>query len=461
MKTDKRIAIPYVTAEILRNRPFRYVWVGQGISLLGDQLFAVGLPWLVLQLTGSALATGSVLALIAVPRALFMLLGGAVTDHFNPRVVMLASNVGRLFLVAALSILTIWGFVRFWMLYPFALLFGFADAFFFPAQAAIVPRLVGPVPQHLSMGNALMQGTAQLAMFVGPTLAGLLIALVGRHVSSGPVSDRLGIGFALALDALTFIASIVALMLVRPESAAKGRGPASPLSVDLSLSQNEGQAQKDKPVAGGVVRSIGEGLALIWADKALRYYFSLIALATFLLLGPFSVGIPVLAHTRYAEGAMALGAILSSFGGGSLLGIAGAALAPRPTGRSFPAIMLTLCSLLGAGLVLLGVTNALAPAAIASFIMGCAQGYVMIQWITWLQLRTPAHMLGRTMSVLMFSVLGLAPFSHAVAGALIELNATVLLVGAGLLIVMVVSTAALSPSVWKLGDKGSGQTQRS
>ena len=414
---------------ILRDRNFRFLWIGQGISLLGDQLYIVALPWLVLQLTGSAFATGSVLALVAVPRAVFMLLGGALTDRLSPRVVMLASNLARLALVATLSVLTLTGVVQLWMLYIFALLFGFADAFFFPAQGAIVPRLVGA--EHLQIGNAVIQGTAQLAMFVGPTLAGLMIALLGRRTASGSVPDSFGIGAALGLDALTFIASVVALSLMR-----MGRQETPDVA----------------PKKTSVVRSILEGLTAIWEDAALRYYFILIAAATFLLLGPFAVGIPVLAHSRYTEGAMALGTILSSFGAGSLIGIVIAAVTPRPSGRAFPAVMLIMCAFLGIGLVLLGLSLALAPAALAALVLGFAQGYVVIQWITWMQIRTPAHMLGRTMSVLMFSVVGLAPLSNAAAGALIQLHPTVVMVSAGALIVLVVSVGALSPSVWQIGQ---------
>src|SRR5713226_3608991 len=81
-------------------RNFRLLWIGESISLLGDQFYMIALPWLVLQLTGSALALGTVMALAGIPRAVFMLLGGALVDRFSPRSVMIASNVARLALVA-------------------------------------------------------------------------------------------------------------------------------------------------------------------------------------------------------------------------------------------------------------------------------------------------------------------------------------------------------------------------
>jgi MFS family permease len=79
----------------LKVRDFRLVWFGESISLLGDQFYFVALSWLVLQLTGSGLALGSILAVAGLPRAIFMLIGGALTDRFSPRLLMLASDTSR------------------------------------------------------------------------------------------------------------------------------------------------------------------------------------------------------------------------------------------------------------------------------------------------------------------------------------------------------------------------------
>src|SRR6478672_4427149 len=119
-------------ASPLSVRNFRLLWVGEGISLLGDQFYMIALPWLVLQLTGSALALGTVMALASIPRAVFVLVGGAFVDRFSPRSVMIASNFARLVLVALLSALVLTNTIRIEMLYGFALAFGLADAFYFP-----------------------------------------------------------------------------------------------------------------------------------------------------------------------------------------------------------------------------------------------------------------------------------------------------------------------------------------
>jgi MFS family permease len=425
-------------AEVFGNRDFRLLWSGEGISLIGDQFYMVALPWLVLQLTGNAFAIGTVLALVAIPRAIFMLIGGALTDRLSPRVIMLCSNLSRMVLVAALGILTVTGLIELWMLYTFALLFGLADAFFFPAQSAIIPRLLGP--ERLQTGNAVIQGTAQLSVFLGPVLAGTLIALLDGGGVAGAVPDMWGIGVAFMIDAVSFLASAVTLAMVKL--------PPLPAVV--------GAVGSPEPAActgrGGLFSSIGDGLALVWKDKTLRYYFGLIAVVNLLMTGPISVGIPVLADSRYGGGAAAFGVILSAFGGGSLVGVVVAGVRRRPAARRFPMIMLGLTGSMGIGLALLGLLSSTPAAAVVAALMGLGQGYVVIQFITWLQLRTAPHMLGRMMSVLMFAVVGLSPLSSTVAGALIQWNPVAVMVGAGLLMFAVVGIAALSPSVWRLGD---------
>jgi MFS family permease len=121
-------------AHVLRNHNFRLLWIGEGISLLGDQFYLIALPWLVLSLTGNPLAVGTVLAMAGIPRALFMLVGGALTDRFTPRKLMINSNLARMILTGLLAALVMANLIQLWMLYVSALLFGFVDAFFFPAQ---------------------------------------------------------------------------------------------------------------------------------------------------------------------------------------------------------------------------------------------------------------------------------------------------------------------------------------
>ena len=104
----------------LRLRDFRLVFTGESISLLGDQFHFVALAWLTLQLTGSGLALGTVLMAAAIPRAVFMLVGGALSDSLSPRSLMLVSNALRSVVVALIAFLVLSGNAQLWQLYVLA-----------------------------------------------------------------------------------------------------------------------------------------------------------------------------------------------------------------------------------------------------------------------------------------------------------------------------------------------------
>jgi hypothetical protein len=388
---------------LLRNRNFRLFWVGESISLLGDQFQIIALPWLVLQMTGDALAMGTVLALAGVPRAVFALLGGAMTDRLSPRRVMLASNVVRMALVAGMAGLILFGAPQLWMIYTFALAFGLADAFFYPAQNAIVPRLVGK--DDLQLANSLVQGVMQLSLFAGPVLAGIVIAAFS---GAGSEASTVGIGAAFAIDAATFLVSAAALWALN-------------------------EAPIERPDEDqGVFRAIAEGLRLVWDEPVLRTIFILIAAANFLVVGPIDVGVPTLAGTRLPEGARAFGLIMSAFGGGSLIGLALAGGLPRPPQRVLGLVLTVVWSVMGVFLALMGLLASTPPIAAASFFMGVANSYVVITFITWLQLRVPEALMGRVMSLLMFVSVGLLPLSTTISGVVGQWNLVALFVGGGL-----------------------------
>jgi MFS family permease len=409
-------------------RNFRLLWIGEGISLLGDQFYMIALPWLVLQLTGSALALGTVLALAGVPRALFMLIGGAFVDRFSPRSVMIASNFARLVLVALLSALVLTNNIRVEMLYGFALAFGLADAFFFPGQSAIVPQLL---PQdQLQAGNTFVQGTAQLSLFLGPVLAGGLIALLGHAAIADSAPSTQGIGIAFGIDALSFVASLLCLNLTRIPGVTKHTGE----------QQN-------------VIASIKAGFAYVWSRSVLRILFLLLVAMNFLVLGPVLVGIPVLADTRLTEGAAAFGIIMSAFGGGALLGIILSSVLPTLKPDHFGTVLMLVISFMGVGVALMPLFASTPVVAAIMLLIGISNGYVNIFFFTWLQKRIPRELMGRVMSLLMFSSVGLSPVSNALAGAILQINLNVLFIGGGVLMAALSLLSIMLPEVRHMGSE--------
>jgi MFS family permease len=400
-------------------RDFRLLWVGEAVSSLGDQFALIALPWLALVMTGSGLALGGVLALMAFPRALLMLIGGVSVDRLSPRRVMIGSNAVRLVAVAALGVVVLAGIAELWMLYAFALVFGVADAFFFPAQISIVPQLVEP--DQLQRANGVVQGTAQATVLVGPALAGIVIAALG---SEG--ADTTGIGIALLLDAITFVVSMVTLWLIRARQRA----------VDASTS---------------IIESIREGVRFVWGKASMRAVIAISLSANLFIVGPFEVGLPYFVYTRLPEGAAAFGVLLAAFGGGSLIGLAAGAMLPAPRPERLGAVVIAAVSLAGVGLAALAPVHSTVVAAVMTAASGVALGYGNLLGLTWIQSRIPPDLMGRVMSLMILGSMGSVPISMLVAGAAVEVSLDATLIVAGVGMALISLAFLLSPAVRHLG----------
>lgn len=382
----------------LRLRDFRLIFAGETISVLGDQFHFVALAWLALQLTGSGLALGTVLMTAAIPRAVFVLVGGAFSDRFSPRTLILVSNVIRGVVVGVVAALVVTGNAELWHLYVLAAIFGIVDAFFYPALNTIIPMVVPG--RMLAPANAVIQGSAQIMGLIGPALAGAFIALL----QTGP---------AFVIDAASFGVAALAVFLVRG-----GR---------RATSSSSGEREN-------VLASIGSGLRVAWADPAVRGTVVLIAAVNLAFTGPTSVGLAWLADNRFDGGSAAFGFLFAAWGGGALIGaVVGGSVTHVPR---FGTVMLVIACLIGVGFAFVGLapTVEIALAIIAP--MAILIGFINVQYFAWLQRRVAEDVRGRVMSLVMLGSIGLAPVSLAIAGALVDLGfATFMYLAAGALVV--------------------------
>lgn len=382
-------------------RDFRLLWLGESVSALGDQFALIALPWLALVLTSSALALGGVLALMGVPRALLMLVGGVWVDRLSPRRVMLASNAVRLTAVGVLGLIALAGAVQLWMLYAFALVFGVADAFFYPAQTSIVPELVEP--SQLQQANGIVQGTAQACVLIGPAVAGIAIAALATDATHVGTT---GVAVALLVDAVSFLVSIGTLWLIHGRHQAPAE--ATPMSA-----------------------AIREALRFVWDWPTLRVIVLVSLLANLLIVGPIEVGLPVLAYLRLPEGAAAYGVIMSAFGAGSLVGYAGAAVLASPRPARLGTVVMLVLGASGLAIASLAFVDSTLVAALISAGSGATLGYGNLLGMSWIQARVPKQLMGRVMSLLMVASMGLVPVSELVAGVFVQVSLTGVLVVAG------------------------------
>jgi MFS family permease len=377
---------------------------------------------------GWALAVCAVLACLAPPAARAEAVGSAQfralaaravddpaalaelrrVDRVDARRVLLFARSANAVLIGILCLLVATSRVELWMVYAIALALGVATAFVFPAGASILPRMLEP--RLLPAANGVLMSVRQLSFFVGPLLAGLLIARFpgGSDASGTAMADAHGIAFAFGIDALTFVASIVSLLLIRIAPAPSAR-------------------------ARNVLHSIAEGLHGVWRDVSLRSYLLYVSLVAFFVGGPVQVGLPLLAEQRLHAGAASFGTLMSAHGAGVLLGtlLTGAGVL-SPRGR----LGVKLLSIdIGAGLLLAALALVQSTWIGVGLLLplGIASGFVQVAMFSWIQQRIPPERMGRTMAVVMFVFIGVAPISSACAGlALRNATLTEMFVAAGL-----------------------------
>jgi MFS family permease len=394
------------TVHPLRNRPFLVWWIGATTSLLGDQFYLVALPWVVLQLTGSAVAMGTVAMCAGIPRAALMLMGGAVTDRVSPRKVLMITASARAVLVGAIGVLLGLHVLRLWQIYVLASAFGIADAFAMPSAGPLLRSLVPK--EQLPAANSVWQSSALMAGIAGPAPA-------------GAITKALGAAWAFLLDAVSFLFVIAALWLV-PDPP---RAPAS---------------AQGRP---SVWSSIREGIAYVMRDVPLRSLMFLAAALNFCLSGPLTVGLAYIAKSRFSS-PTAFGGWIACVAAGTLVGML---LAGTFKSRRRGILLVSTGAVLGIATAGMGFLTGFWPVALLLLVMGAFSGFINVQLQAWLQQRVDRSLLGRVSSVLMLSSFGLMPVSMAAAGLAVEWSVTWMFAIGGAAVTLVALFGALHREV--------------
>lgn len=188
------------TFRALRHRDFRFFWAGQIVSNTGTWMQSIAQAWLILKLTDSPLALGTLTMLQALPVLLLGLFGGVIADRFPKRKLLLCTQAMMFAQAVALAILTYTEQIQIWQLYTLALSLGALNALDNPTRQALVAELVPPedLPNAVAL-NSLSFNTSRL---VGPAVGGLTIAVVG-------------VAGCFTLNAISFVGVISSLLLIR------------------------------------------------------------------------------------------------------------------------------------------------------------------------------------------------------------------------------------------------------
>jgi MFS family permease len=388
----------------LRERNFRYFFIGQTTSQIGSGMAPVAVTFAVLEHHGSATDVGLVAAAGLTPVVILLLVGGVIADRFSRRMVMLSSDVLRTLAELGLGawILVerppIWGFMA------LAAVVGAGSAFFNPAMTGLVPQIVSE--GNLLQANALNNLSGSTAQIVGPAIAGVIIGIWNP-------------GWAVIADGLTFAVSVVSLYLITIDWVAI-------------------------PTAETYLHQLRVGWNEFWARTWLWVIVVEFSVVNVLIFATTFVLGPVIA-LQSLGGAPAWGLILAVEGAGAVLG--GVVMLQWNPRR--PLFVATISPILWVWPMLaLAFRAPLALIAIGGFLAGVGIAVFGTLWTTTMQREIPTHLLSRLSAYDWFGSLVFLPIGMAIVGPIAKLcGITTTIVGAAVLLIAFILATLFVPSV--------------
>lgn len=363
----------------LRHRNFRLYYLGQLVSLNGTWMQHLAQAWLMYRLTESSFMLGLAGAAALLPNLLFGLWGGVIADRASRRTLLIAAQALAMGQALTLGVLTLGGWVTPAHILVLAFLLGLVQAFEMPARHSFVAQLVPreDLPNAIALNSSLFH----LARFVGPAVAGVLVAWMGE-------------GWVFLVNGLTFIGVLFALHAVRLPSP-----PA-----------------EERAAAGG--RRLVEGLRFAWGHSTVRA--ALLMVATASLFGSSSaVLMPVFAAEVFGSGAKSLGWLLGALGAGSLAGAL--MLAHRGTVGGLERLIAAMGVTAGIAYLVFAHTHSLVGALLVLPFSSYALTTLIASSNAYIQLNVPDRLRGRVMALFTLALHGMMPLGQALQGAAAEL----------------------------------------
>ena len=364
-----------VSLQPFKEKNFSSLWAGAFLSSMGFWVQAVGQSWQVLQLTNSALLLGLVTFAATLPNVVFSPFGGVVADRFDRRHLLIGTQTIYMTTATLLGILTTLHIIAVWQIFLMALINGTFNSAGQPAWQAFIGDLVRR--EQLKQGIALNSVQFNLSRVIGPALGGISIGLFG-------------IAGSYYLNALSYVAVIIPLILMRPD--------------------HKQHAFKQQ----SMWRSLREGLAYVKRRSTLQIILLLQFIIAFLVF-PYATLLPVFARDIFHIGAPGLGLLNAASGMGALTGAILLMLFSQRLERGRP-FLLALGVVGGLASIAFALSNNLDISLLILMVLGsCTVMSGTLTNVT-LQLLTPEEMRGRVLSIWIMVAFGLGPFGNLLAG---------------------------------------------
>jgi MFS family permease len=353
--------------DALRQRDFRLLFAGQTVSQIGDAAFVVALGWRAFTLTHEARSLGIVLLVDAAAVVVTLLVGGVLADRYSRKGLLIASDLARAAVVAALVVVDASGHLTFGVLIVLVALQGLGSGLFQPAFGGIVPLLVDTA--QLGSANALIGISRQAAFVIGPAIAG------GMYGATGPAT-------VFAVDAVSFVVSAALLWSARP------------------------RVFEPTPTAG-ITRELALGFRYVAGVPWLWLTIGMFSLVVMVGYAAFQVLLPKLIEQQWGGGVGSYGVVFTLQGVGMVVGsiVLGQVSPTRRRGPLIYSLFVanSICT------VLFALSPWFVGAAALSVARGACLGFAITLWDAMLMQRVPEHMLSRVISMDWFGSLGLLP----------------------------------------------------
>jgi MFS family permease len=365
-----------------RHRNYRLFFTGQLISVAGTWMQNIALAWLVIELSSSPLAVGALAFCRFLPFFLFSLVAGVVVDRLDTRRLLIATQATAMLVSVLLAVVTLAGVATLPVVYALAALGGLILVFDSPGRQTLTFQMVGP--RELPNAVALNSGLFNASRVIGPALAGVMIAAAG-------------VGFCFVVNAVSFLAVLVALKEMRVDEL-------------TPVAKNP-----DTRVFAG----IREGIA--WSARSPIALTVLVVVTIVSTVGfNFNVLVPLLASQTLHVGAGMFGVLSASFGLGALTGALTTATLRSASPRTFA------IGAAGFSIAMLALAPVHSPglALVLLFALGLTFSLFTASANALVQLASPDHLRGRVVSLYLFAFAGLAPIGGLVAGWLADVGGT-------------------------------------
>jgi predicted MFS family arabinose efflux permease len=359
-------------------RDFRLMWVGACTSSIGTWMQIVAQSWLIYRLSHSKFLLGLDQFLGGIPIFMFSLIGGVIADRVERRKILLGSQYLQMASAALLTILVATGHVHVWHILCLSFVSGFAQAFGGPAYLALIPTLV----EKEDMPNAIALNSIQfnLAVTIGPALAGQALG-------------KLGETWCFGLNALSFLAPIVSLMIIRTRFL--------PLKTKESM-----------------FTSLKQGIQFARRQSSMEALILLAFCMTFLAM-PLRTYFPVFVKDIFHRGPETYGNLLALMGIGSICGSLAIASAGNIKKKGLVALGALVC--LGGGIAGFALSKSLPLSQAVLVLVGASMMAVFATVNSLVQLITTNEMRGRVMSVYNFAFRGGMPMGNLLSGWLVPM----------------------------------------